>query len=124
MANLGEGDAFLLNAAGSHLYFLLNDPIDGEAVMANFTTVSESIVDTPCVIHPGEHPFIKQESTISLDYCRIVDVPHLQRAELDGKVKRQKPVPKAILERVIDGLLKSEQTPRDVKEFILDNGLD
>src|ERR1017187_4352810 len=61
---MNAGDTFLMpDAIGTHLYCVLAVLEDGSIVVCHLTTLRR-LSDRTCLIQPGEHSFIKQETAV------------------------------------------------------------
>jgi len=76
--------------------------------------------DRTTVLKPGCHEFITKDSYINYRRAKITPVSDLQQHVDDGDMKVKSPFNEAILQRVCDGILKSQFTPTDVRELYQD----
>ena len=113
------GDTFLGELPGQkqHLWVVLTSPNErGELAIANFSTAARGW-DTSCIVSPGEHPFVSRESCVRYSDARLVECSHIEAAISKGLISRREPVSNALLYRILQGCLVSEDTsPRIAKE--------
>lgn len=106
-----------------HLFILLTDPVaraDGvsESLFVPVTSVRPgAYFDSSCVLYPGDHPFIKWQSSVNYSLARIEDAQKLVNGVKQGVFE-----PKAILSgdifaRVCRGLSISKHTTPKVLQF-------
>jgi hypothetical protein len=121
---LDLGDTFLLPKSSDdteHLWVVLTKPDSkGKAVCANITT-AHAYSERTVVIQAGEHPFVKHESVVMFADARVLDLNAIQKA-LDYNqttyiASTHKKCSPTLLKKIQDGLLKSKQAAKDVKEF-------
>jgi len=78
------GDTFLMPAPGGratpHLWIVVTtpDPATRECAIVSVTTLRNS-KDQTIILRPGDHPFIRHDSTIFYGDGMIVDVRNLER---------------------------------------------
>lgn len=106
------GETFL-NLVGprEHLWVVstLQD-VEGRVVIFNFTTCKPGPqCDHSCIVHPGEHPFVKHETVVFYAGGQVLPV-EVARTHRDSFDLRQ-PVNQGLLRRIQKGALESLQTP-------------
>src|SRR5438094_2704490 len=75
-----------------HLFVIMTEPIaqpDTTRLVAlvNITSVKPGLpVDPTCLLAPGDHPFIRQESYVAYRHARIEDCTKLLRGVREGKL--------------------------------------
>ncbi len=69
---LRAGQAFWLSGIQSHLYVTLNTPAfpDDDVAVVNLTTWKPNC-GLPVLFHCGDHPFIKQDTTVAPRFARV-----------------------------------------------------
>jgi len=93
-----------------HLHIVLNDPYgrDGEVLLASIRSVDpDSYYDSSCVLHKGDHPFLKHPSWV--DYARLL-LEHkvtVEKAVKAGIFKQHQVCPTETHARICHGLQKS-----------------
>ncbi len=102
----------------THLWVVCSAPTpDGECVIFNITTRRRDS-DANCVIHPGEHVFVKQESVIAYERGRLIDLRMWSNAQKLG-AKAYPPVSRDLLFRIQQGALKSDLTPQKLQKIVM-----
>lgn len=130
MASFRAGDTFLLGGLGGlnaklHLYVVMCDPAgDPLTILAvPFNTVT-SITDTTLILQPGEHPFITRQTTVSFDLLMEIKVEMLDQLEqlcargLGDQFQRHSPTSDDLLERIVEGALQSDLTPKGMAKAL------
>jgi hypothetical protein len=83
----------------AHLWVVCSEPDqDGYAVVFNLTTRRVNS-DTNCVIHPGEHPFVKRESVVAYERGQLMNIQAWVKAQKFG-AKTYPPVSDDLLLRI------------------------
>jgi hypothetical protein len=106
-----------------HLFILLTDYMLDEAntqsvLMVSLSSVKQNIpYDASCVLHAGEHSFVKRDSYVVYQKARIEATDKLLRGIKDGKLIPQEPMKKEVFDKVIAGLLTSPFTTPTVLNF-------
>jgi hypothetical protein len=114
------GDTFLIpDWAGAHLHFILCTLPDGSVVVAHFTR-RRAYTDDTCVIQPGDHPFVKNETIVRYDQAYVCPAANL--ASLERIIIRKlEPLSGELLARILRGALSSPQTSDKIKKLIRNN---
>ncbi len=111
--------------AGDHLFVITTDACpNGLHVLANFTKVApDRFVDDACLLAPGEHPFIIQDSYVL--YRSAIIQPALRLSNMvDGWVyKNGYPASVKLTNRILAGFGKSRFTPKFIKIHLQNLGL-
>jgi hypothetical protein len=119
------GNTFLIPKRShqvEHLWIVLTepDPQTHEAACVNITTVKPSSEQT-LILKPGDHRFVKQDSEV---YYR--DAQILNLAKVDEMLNKTQylfvcsvhdPCSPELLKRIQDGLLRSKEVKREVKDY-------
>ena len=120
---LGLGDTFILPktvGAIEHLWILVTPPINNCSVGVNLTKLRPN-ADTTVILQPGEHPFIKIQSTILYSDSRHIDLLKLSEMLDKGSFKftcaAHTKCNAQLLAKIQNGLLVSPYTPTDIKDF-------
>ena len=106
---------------GKHLFVILNKPKDfagyiNSSVLVNVSTVRKAPYDDTCILEPGSHPFIKQQSYIAYRHARIDREESLIQKVSASLFAPHVPLNDKLLKRVQGGLYMSPQTRRFLKE--------
>lgn len=103
-----------------HLYFILTEPNNlSQVVIANFT--SQLQFEKPfCSFSVGEHPFIKRNTTIKVDFADCIELSKLVQFCNNGEIAFPGNFPvladKGLIEKIISCLKVHEFTP----DYVLD----
>ncbi|MGB8743042.1 MAG: hypothetical protein WCD52_23200 [Xanthobacteraceae bacterium] len=112
------------NPEGKHLFIVVTNPCAGicHLLISASTVKPHRAHDPTCLLAPGDHPFIEQQSYIF--YARAQQLP---QAGIVKCVQGGRYVPKdscntAVLKRICGGISASALTPRWAKEYFRING--
>ncbi len=111
--------------ARKHLFILLTDPHDDgcgvrNVLMASLSSVKPGVPhDATCLLHPGDHPFVRQISFVVYKKARLEDADKVLRGVNAGLLVPQDPIDGAIFARICKGLEDSRLTPPRYLEFYL-----
>jgi hypothetical protein len=106
-----------------HLFILLTDPHETVPGVRSVLMVSLSSVragvpyDATCLLHSGDHPFVKHESYIVYQKGRIEDADKLLRGVKGGQLVPQEPMNDAVFTKICQGLAESRLTPPRLLNF-------
>lgn len=104
------GDTLLIEG---HLFVVLSDPQQNpdRIVLAMLTTL-EDWKDDSCTLNPGDHPFICHPTCV--DYAGRQGTPAVETLESGlkaGTIRRQEPLQKEVLLKVLKGADESDFIP-------------
>ena len=116
-----QRSSFLVNRNNSkHLFIALTNEIDdgtgkGKRVLVvNVTTdYGTRGTDTTCLLSPGDHSFINNQSYIAYRYAELLPLQEL----LSQSIRYEGMVDTAVFERICQGVLESKHTPLRVVDF-------
>lgn len=118
------GDTFILRGSGQrspHLWVLLWGPIGpADAFLAVSFTTLEPYKDGTCIVHVGEHPFIRHPTCVMYSDTRRITQEKLNAAFNSRAAVKQDPVSAELLDRVRAGLFASGYTPHSIIEMARD----
>ena len=117
---LGCGDCFLAGEDEDeklHLRIVVTPPTPDGCVVTASVTTRRRHSETLLILQPGDHPFIRHESTVSYRYSELAWVHEIEAAIASGNARRREPISAHLLKRVQDGLLDSDFTPNGVRQF-------
>src|SRR4051794_27953595 len=103
------GDTFLMPAPGGrvtpHLWIIVTtpDPVTGLCAIVSVTTLRNS-KDQTIILRPGDHPFIRHESTIFYGDGMIVHARKLTQDLIAGLIVPREKCPAPTLKLVRDGI--------------------
>jgi hypothetical protein len=107
-----------------HLFILMTDPYQNEAnsplfiLMVSLSTIRKGIpYDPACILHSGDHPFIKHDSYVVYQKARLEDADKILRGVKSGQLTPYDPVDKDVFERISKGIHESRLTSPKLLEF-------
>lgn len=106
-----------------HLHVILTDSCENNRhLLVNISTIRNGIFyDPTCVIEPGEHPLVVEQSSVVYRRARTLHADQI-RICVDGwSFKPKEPVSEELFSRICDGVDASRFTPRDMKRYFLAN---
>ncbi len=118
---MGPGDAFYLYVINSHRYFVLHSvTTPSEKILVfNFTTHRPGLCDESCLISPSEYEGIHCDSVIMYSRGLLLEGEELEKFK--SIVGKSLPcIPSLILEKIKQGALTSNRTPKKLKTFLTD----
>lgn len=103
----------------SHLFVIVLDidPKNNSTIIIPIDTIRGSKHDKQTTLDIGCHEFITRNSYVNYRRAKLVTTDNLQNLILQGIAKRKKPCSKELLDRIRDGILKSEFTPMEIREI-------
>jgi hypothetical protein len=116
------GDTFLMPAPGGpvtpHLWIVVTqpDPQTRLCAIVSVTTLRNS-KDQTIILRPGDHPFLRHDSTIFYGDAMIVDARRLDAEIATGLALKRDNCTLATLKLVHDGVLASPFTRMKVVRF-------
>jgi hypothetical protein len=119
------GDTFLMPAPGGpvtpHLWIVVTQPDSQTHLCAivSVTTLRNS-KDQTIILRPGDHPFIRHDSTIFYGDAMIVDARRLDAEIAAGLALSRERCPHPTLKLVQDGVIASPFTRPKVVRFCRD----
>ena len=111
--------------AGDHLFVITTEACPGGLhVLANFTKIAPGrFVDKACLLSPGEHPFITQDSFVLYRSAMVQPGARLSNM-VDGWVYRVgQPATVALTDKILAGFGASKFTPKFIKTHLHGLGL-
>jgi len=106
-----------------HLFILLTDPQDDGVrknwvLLVSLSTVRRGVPhDRSCILQPGDHPFVRNDSYVVYQKARLEEADKLLRGVKSGQLVPHDPVPIAVFTRVCKGLEASRLTPNKLLQF-------
>jgi len=127
MGEFFQGFSFLNKQVGkirSHLWIILSDPAEDpeQILIANLTSYRQGR-DESCIIHAGEHPFVRHTSCINYRECRITSIDSPEKGFTSGLLISEDPVEVDLLKRIQAGAFESKFTKNYHKELLENQGL-
>ena len=120
---LEAGDCFLIETNYSedgsivaHLHIILLPPEEHtkNTIIVQINTLRSQKQDKTMILNPGDHEFIVNPSFVNYNRARILSITSIEAMIEQGIAKIKPPISQEILEKIIDGLRKSDHTPREV----------
>lgn len=105
------------NPEQKHLFIILTNPFNDDAggkpvLMVPISSVKPGIpFDSACILNPGDHKFVTQQSFVLYALTRLEDANKLIRAVKDGKMIVHNQVKLDVFSRICDGLNKTTNIP-------------
>lgn len=95
----------------------------GRAILVSFSRTGDKDYefDETCVVPAGIHPLIINESYAAYYLADIMTQEELQLRIANGEASLSVPFPVSYLEKIRDGLLKSDDTPDFIKDIFRDD---
>ncbi len=115
---LSAGDTYLAGDEDTplHLHVVITTPSAGEVAVVSITT-RRTKSETLVTLVRGDHPFIQHDSVVAYAYAEISQVSNIENAIQTGKAKLREPVSPALLRRIRAGLMDSDRTPNQVRDY-------
>lgn len=107
-----------------HLIIVCTDPVfyrdyGCEAVLSvNVTSWRENSNDPTCILNVGNHPFIRHKSFVFYKQAIPLRVPGLIEKVQSGDLIPMGYLSESVLQKVLDGFEKSDQTPLKALKFL------
>jgi hypothetical protein len=103
-----------------HLWVILLDPEpSGKTIMVNLTSRKPQIEqDLTVVLHPGDHPYVTQESIVNYSDARFIEDVRLieQSFQMRVGIPRER-CSESLLRRIQEGLLKSAHPDQGIQTY-------
>lgn len=120
-----EKKGTILSIAGkiNHLHVICTNPffcadIGAMAIIAvNISSIKENVdYDKTCVLHVGDHPFIKHDSYVRYKDATAMKVENILEKISHREITVLENLSDEVFERVFAGFEKSEYTSRKIKK--------
>lgn len=99
-----------------HLWLVLTDPVGSPpSVFAVMVRTRTRFTDDTLVLVPGDHPFIKHESSVHYSTAQQFRIDKLEDAVKSGRCHPRVEIPDGLLKRVREGLIASPFTVNAVR---------
>jgi hypothetical protein len=109
------GETFLGLIDEEHLCVVFAGDLHGEVCVANLTS-HRVPCDESCVIERGEHPFVQHRTVVSYQRAFTKANAELDAQKASGVLRMREPVSASLLVRIQNGAVRSQATPRKIKE--------
>lgn len=110
-----KGTVFVPPIRGGHRWFVISDVVDGEVLTVNITDAEHE--DSTCILEPGDHPCVAKLSAVRYRSAKAWPVQELRNNLALCKVHPNVASP-ALLQRMIEGGLKSEDLAKKFRKFL------
>ena len=129
MPNIFSGQTFLAktgslsDSSRKHLYVVLTEPVDTATrkdciVWVSWSSVKENrFHDRTCLLDVGDHPFITKRTWVNYEHAAIVTVEEIRKNSNRGILVENDPLKEQVINRMVEGLCASDDTPMEVVEF-------
>lgn len=108
-----------------HLFVLLTNPhedVNGRksVLLASLSSVRAGVPHDPsCILHAGDHPFVKRDSYVLYQKMRLEEVEKVLRGVRSGQLIPLEPMDGAVFARICKGLEESRLTSARFRDFYL-----
>jgi CTP:molybdopterin cytidylyltransferase MocA len=118
------GTTFLRADSDRHLWIIISDPaVDpNQVLIVNLTTVDDR-KEKVCLLHPGDHPWIRHETCANYGDAVITTVTKLLAAKDGGAIVLQPPLAAAVLQRIRAAAMDSTRLALDKADILINQGL-
>ena len=124
---MNGGDTFrLVGVADKHTWVILSDPAQdaNRVLIVSFTSYTDGIgMDASCVVETREFKILTNRSCLYYEDVREASVGTLQAIGQAGKLQLRTPVSAALLKRIRDGAIASDDCKEKYKQFLKNQGL-
>jgi hypothetical protein len=116
------GDSFLGGGevhGAHHLWLVINDPSAhaGVALIVNVSTLRPD-AETTCLVHRGEHPFIRHDSYARYLGARSANAGDLDRLVKIGRLKPHQAASEMLLEKLRAGAKASPHLAEELRALL------
>ncbi len=120
---LGAGDCFWIETNNSedgtiegHLHVIILDPEEHthNTIVIPIDTFRSKKQDQTTILNPGDHEFVISRSFLNYNRARIHSIIAIENLIKEGNAKLKPHMKPDILDRIRDGLRKSDHTPHEV----------
>lgn len=116
----------ILSIAGTidHLHIICSKALFNQhtgkisVLTVNISSVKNSVFDDTCVLHAGDHPFIKHDSYVRYKDAVLMDHQTTIDRIRSGEIKVLSDVSDSVYTRVLAGFRQSPRTPRTIIKFM------
>ena|SRR6266478_3788630 len=121
---MDAGTTFLRSDSDKHLWVIISDPkADAETVLIVNLTSLDVRKESVCVLHVGEHPWIRHDTCVNYADAVITSVPKLLAAKDAGAIVLHDPVSDMLLRRIREGAMNSTRISLDNADILINQGL-
>lgn len=114
---LKKGTLLAPSGPTSHLFIICNDTCRlGANLLVNISSFYDGCDDT-CVLNVGDHDFVTHASYVFYAEATIMKAAGIKNGFDRGVLTPRDPLIDPVFERVIEGINKSPDTPRNVVKY-------
>ncbi|HBK35811.1 MAG TPA: hypothetical protein DDZ35_02630 [Halomonas sp.] len=120
-----KGTLLILSGPVNHLHIVMNDPVYYPergyhgVLLVNISTVRDGRkFDSTCLFHPGEHPFVIQQSYVVYSEAVVKNAEDISQFVNMGEFTPRAPISDHLYERTLAGFHSSPRVTPKIKRFI------
>lgn len=125
-----QGTLFILTGPVPHLHVVMNDPVycgeigEMSVLVVNISSVKPgAFFDPACLLLPGCHPFVTQDSWVVYRGATVLRVPRLEAQIAAGDVRPDHPVSQLVYNQVRSGFDASDLVAAKISRYLRRNGI-
>ena len=123
---MNAGDTYIVplpdTSVDSHLWVIISDPSQSDAVLiVNFTSWRGD-KDQACVLDKGDHPYISRRTCVNFRQAKVCAAAQLDELARAGKMVHREPLRPEILQRIRDAVPES-WISEDNAQMLVEQGL-
>lgn len=106
----------------SHLWVVVSDPSQSEDVLiVNFTSWRAD-KDQACVLNPGDHPYITNQTCVNYKDAKLCKASALDSLIQNGQMQSHAPMNKTVLKKIREAVLDS-WVKQDHAQLLVNQGI-
>jgi hypothetical protein len=111
-------------ARDKHLWIVCSDPAKNseEVLILNLTT-DPIFDDRSCVLHRGDHPFVRRDCYINYAEGYLQSDAFLNKKITDKVIELREPMSSAVMQRIWYGASVSDHIPFDHRQILVEQQL-
>lgn len=120
---IGYGDTFMFadeDDSDAHLHIVITPPTQLDEVIVVSITSRRKRSDTTTCFEVGDHAYVRHPSVIFFRKARITTIGAIEALISNYDAKKKEPMDEKHLKRCRAGLIESEQTTNEVRQFFVD----
>jgi hypothetical protein len=121
---IGYGDTFMFadeDDSDAHLHIIITPPTQlNEVIVASITTHRKRSDTTTC-FQGGEHERITHPSVVFFRKARVITISAIEALIKNHDAAKKTPLEERHLKRCRAGLIESDQTTNEVRQFFLEH---
>jgi len=101
-----------------HLRIVITDASsDGEYLTVPIDTLKYPYQDKSCILHVGDHSFIKHESFVNYRFAQVISYPQLFNGLRKGVFVKKEDISDEVLKRIQDGARQTKNMRTELKDW-------